>query len=334
MASKQFEYVNLMQNGVLKKIIVPTAANKPVSSLGEVETIFGSSITPATTQSSVGQSINQLGSQIYAPYVSRSMNVERPASPNLVQARNKLSGALAKNRVYLTSAQGIGTLSNTVNAANVTSSTPFGTQSVPTSMTGKFPVLLLQGQQPTLVQSQQPTLVQGQQNQQVLLTNTNTQHAQVVMRAQGKPAFLLPMGLQGQSNPVVQFFNSGGVLPNSLGIRTAHGTANVTQLASAVGQNVLYQVPVQAPSQIQANSTPCTSSSFTQNVNMPTGNVATGASQNNTSGNIQIGSVFSLKDTTNSPYSEAELSKVFVLLLAHNSNFIVRLDKMCQHFGR
>ena len=92
------ESVSIVQNGVVRRIIVPSAAGKSATPVGEVAQIFGADLTPAMVASS-SQARKHPANQFIGSHISASANVgARSLSPSLVQARNQLTNALAKQQ--------------------------------------------------------------------------------------------------------------------------------------------------------------------------------------------------------------------------------------------
>ena len=262
--------VSIVQNGVVKRIIVPSAPGKSATPMGEVTQIFGAELTP-TVVAFTSQAGQQPGNQFIGSHISTSANVGvRSVSPSLLQARNQLTNALASNKVYLTTAQGVGSLSTLSNTTQLSASAINGVQvaipaSTINSVSGQYPVVVMQEQQPVLIQSQQT------------------------------PRMLLN-----------QWINSGRIFKNGLVLRQASPTTTATQLTSPSGQRIVYQVPAQAlqtqvsPKISQEQSAAGENYLDTTSVDEKTKSV----------GDIQIGSVFSLKDRVESPYND--LSKVTI----------------------
>ena len=273
--------VSIVQNGVVRRIIVPSAAGKSATPVGEVTQIFGAELTPAMV-ASTSQARKHPANQFIGSHISASANVgTRSLSPSLVQARNQLTNALASNKVYLTTSQGVGSLSTLTDTTQLPATAISGVQvAIPAatvnSVSGQYPVVLMQ--------EQQPVLIQGQQSPRMLFTHTRPQ---VVMTAQGKQAVLVNNVNQGRlPSNTAQWINSRRVRPG--------------------GPRILYQVPAQT---LQTQVSP--------NISFGTAD-ETSQEQSKTSideepksfGNIQIGSVFSLKDKLNSPYND--FSKVTI----------------------
>ena len=261
--------VSIVQNGVVKRIIVPSAVGKSATPVGEVTQIFGAELTP-TVVASTSQAGQQPGSQFIGSHISTSANVGvRSVSPSLLQARNQLTNALASNKVYLTTAQSVGSLNTLSNTTQLSASAISGVQvaipaSTINSVSGQYPVVVMQEQQPVLIQSQQ------------------------------SPRMLN------------QWINSGRVFKNGLVLHQTSPTTTATQLTSPSGQRIVYQVPAQAlqtqvsPKISQEQSAAGENYLDTTSVDEKTQSV----------GDIQIGSVFSLKDRVESPYND--LSKVTI----------------------
>ena len=294
--------VSIVQNGVVKRIFVPSAAGKSATPVGEVTQIFGAELTP-TMVSSTSQARKRPANQFIGSHTSASANPgTRSLSPGLVQARNQLTNALASNKVYLTTSQGVGSLNSLTAGAQLSASAISGVQmAIPAgainSVSGQYPVMVMQ---------EQPVLIQGEQPPRMLFTNTQ---AQVVMPTRGKQAVLVNNINQDRSSAnSVQWINSGRVFENGLVLTQAAPAATATRLAAPGGQRIVYQVPAQT---LQTQVSPSISlgradeQSTTGENHLDTASVD---EETKSFADIQIGSVFSLKDKVNSPYND--LSKV------------------------
>ena len=282
--------VSIVQNGVVRRIIVPSAAGKSATPAGEVTQIFGAEFTPAMV-ASTSQARKQPANQLIGSHISASANVgARPVSPSLMQARNQLTNALASNKVYLTTSQGVGNLSTLAGTTQLPATAISGVQvAIPAgtvnSVSGQYPVVLMQEQQPVLIHGQSPRM---------LFANTQPQ---VVMTAQGKQAVLVNNVNQRCSpSSTAQWINSRRV-----------------QLTSPGGQRIVYQVPAQT---LQTQVSPDICYGTVDDTSQQQSKTSVDE-EPKSFGNIQIGSVFSLKDNLNSPYndfSKVTIQKVFDFL--------------------